>query len=473
MKRSDFVVTCASAAATASVGLRPGYALAQAQIAASIAESVATNLAKTAVSKGFDAVGMGSVWNFLNGGGSSDHSAEILAKLDQISAQLTGISTQVADLQNDVDKDFAQGDFDTVVLPVGALISANDTLKADYRALLSGDANGEDISGILGQTMTDLKKIDGGPAIWHNALIGNPGTSVIVAANRLASNYNAEFYTQDSAERFQNLWDLFDAQQAMTVFYYVELLSATNQRGRVVDTIRTYLQNRRQQLQLLRGQQRDVTEVMTLSISGTPRMLHGKFTGPALPPLTIVARKPPYMMWSLQLLGPTTQGNATYELFCSAYGDVVRFQNQTKDPVSIAFDNANETMIDGRYFRRPDGSEFEALVTAAGGTYDGDPGGQFVTELGKLGFVFPPDVTSIWTIHTSGESDPYLGITPGSKFECHSSSTTDDIRRSGKYFSGNNLYRQNDKPEHPCGDPNAEGLSIYCGITQGQYFYSK
>ena len=40
---------------------------------------------------------------------------------------------------------------------------------------------------------------------------------------------------------------------------------------------------------------------------------------------------------------PQTQGNATYELFCSAYGDVVRFQNQTKDPVSIAFVNPTGT----------------------------------------------------------------------------------------------------------------------------------
>ncbi|HEY1682787.1 MAG TPA: hypothetical protein VGF98_14170 [Candidatus Tumulicola sp.] len=444
----------------------------------SIAEKIAGSLIKTYGGKVADSVGLGSVWKFFSGDSGSDHSEEILAKLDDISAQLQGISKQIARLQDDTKTAFKRASFDIVVQPLQALMDANDTLKDDYRRLfvaLAGD-NDRDVDKALDQIQKDLEMVSKGPETWHNHLIGTVGTSVIVAASGIASD-NPEFYTQKSAQTFQDTWDLFDAQQAMTLFYYIEYLNATterdsdrpegNQPAAVLDTIRTYLHHRQQQLILLRGQKRNVTQVMTLSISGNPRMLHGSFSGPALPPDTIVALKPPYTMWSLQLTGPTAQGSSTYEIFCSSRQDVMRFQNPERDSVRAVFENTNQLQIDGLLFERPVGKQFEDLVTAAKGTNDG-----FYKTLGDLGFVFPAGAGSIWTLPTTDESDEYLRITPNSKFECLASSTTDDIRRSGIFFSGNNLYHENAPPETPCTDPNAWGLSIYYHATQGQYFYT-
>jgi hypothetical protein len=472
MNRRDFVASCASATAVAGVGgIGCGFAIAQGGVSASIAETVATNLAKRYGGAAADKLGLGSVWNFLNGdGSSSDRSQEILDKLDAISQQLQQISTQINALQNDMVTAFARENFDTVVAPVQALMSANDTLKNDYRALLVEAANDRDISGTLGQITEDMKAIYQGPATWNNALIGNPGTSVIVAASRMASG--AEFYTQDSAHKFQGLWDLLDAQQAMTLFYYVEHLNATKQQDRVLDTVRTYLRNRQQQMLLLRGQERDVTETLTLSISGNPRKIYGRFSGPALPPLTIVAHKPPYTMWSLQLTGPVPQGDWTYDRYCAATNATQQYIDVSKDAARGAFDNANEIVFDSLYFARPVGTQFEALVTAAGGTYDGDPGGQYVDALRGLGFVFPDGTTNVWTSVSPDESETRVGVgSQSSKAECYVSQATREFRISGRYFNGNNLYRENGKPDRPCDDASVLGASIYLRNTQGQYFY--
>ncbi len=259
MKRSDFVVSCASAATVVATGFTGGSALGQSQVGTSIAEKIAGSLIKTYGGKVAGSVGLGSVWKFFSGDSGLDHSEEILAKLDDISAQLQGISKQIARLQDDTKTAFKRASFDIVVQPLQALMDANDTLKDDYRRLfvaLAGD-NDRDVDKALNQIQKDLGLVSKGPETWHNHLIGTVGTSVLVAASGIASD-DPEFYTQKSAQTFQDTWDLFDAQQAMTLFYYIEYLNATteqdrdqpegNQPAAVLDTIRTYLHHRQQQL---------------------------------------------------------------------------------------------------------------------------------------------------------------------------------------------------------------------------------
>ncbi len=254
LTRRHLIRRTAASAVALSLGdgllLAPARAQVAGELGMNIAGSLASMVVTSALGKGFDAIGLGSVWSFL--GGPSDNSAAILEQLSKIQTQLDTISSAIAALGDQLRLYMAQSTIQVATGgPIQLLIAKNATLTRLTRELLRAapSAKSKFLDDI--KVQTDALLISG-PETWHNAMIGLPGsTGILQAISSLAAASGQPFYGLTAARLTTSLWRYYDAQQALTMAYVIEHYRSSGQDP--MDVLETWSLNREEQLAKLRG----------------------------------------------------------------------------------------------------------------------------------------------------------------------------------------------------------------------------
>ncbi|HEY2069839.1 MAG TPA: hypothetical protein VGG48_09820 [Rhizomicrobium sp.] len=234
----------------------------------SLAESIGSQLLEGALGEA-SGIALGSILE--SAGLDPSGMGEVNAKLDKILAELEAIKTELDKLVVDLDEKLGQLSYDVAIKPIQKLVDTNVTLGKYFTALTEP---GADINGLKADiaTLMDADYL-AGVETWHNTLCGLTGqTSVLNAWSVAVAAKATPFFGFAESQRIETQWAFFDSQQAMTVAYLIEHYnankSAQTDSSIVLDTLRTWQQNRVTQLQMLRGMTRQYDDFPILGDDG-------------------------------------------------------------------------------------------------------------------------------------------------------------------------------------------------------------
>jgi len=471
MNRHRFLLTSAAGTAVLALPWIPGPpVLAQgvgADLGLKIADKIGDHLLDTVLTKGADAIGLGGVMSFLGMGDSATDNGEVLAKLDTIQQELAQIGAAVAALQSDMERQFAQTDYDVVIGgAIQSLIDKNESLTDDFRTLLGmrGDTSGlrADMASKMSGDFLDCL------AAWNNAMTGSHGTTSLIAGWSKVVASSGPFFNRAMAARIQQQWAYFDAQQALSVTYLIEHYNATRQKSRVRPVLDAWMRNRQHQLTLLRGTFETSDTFPAIGADGRKTVQTTRLR--ALPPNTIVDHKN-LLMWYLAVGPYVPQGSETVDFDCPEPGSTIQPQQGAQDAASIAFTDltvdtskavARATGVG--MWQLPGSDDFEKMIAAAGGVA-GTQNDAFMMAMEAAGFTFPLGLTrEQWSIWAFASPSGIERLHP----DCNSGT-----HRHQQIFYGNAQFNDGGALTTPAGDPTTSAMIIYKrGLEQGEaYFY--
>jgi hypothetical protein len=265
--------------------------------ATSLAATIAGSLAKGA---------LGSVGSFAFGqmmsaiGFDMSGQAEMNAKLDQILGKLDALQSSVDHLHDYLSSELTQMQYDQAYAQVQPLISQNKHLNEKFKYLLTASKENVKKTKIEIAFAIENTTYQSGIETWHDVLTGANGqTSLIRAGSRAVFNKQSIF-NRRQAQIIQQYWEYFDAQQALTVSYLVDLLNATNRRDEAGTLISQWYTNRDAQLAKIRGCVAPVD--LFPKIRGTA-VVEQRTALNALPQGTLYS-KATSLMWCTESFGP-------------------------------------------------------------------------------------------------------------------------------------------------------------------------
>lgn len=432
-------------------------ALAQEQTA--LAAEIGGSLAKSAA-------GAAGSWAFGQimsaAGADTTGQAAIMAKLDQINQKLDVLQSTVEQLGRDLRKSLSQLTYDLAASQVQDLIVLNTSLKVRMRQLASSslqtaEAAKRDVRAYL------TGSLQLGMETWHAALCGlNGKTGMIEAWNRDVYAGCGGLFGWEQAVAIQQNWDYLDAQQAMTVSYFVEHLNDSGQRDLVRPTLAQWESNRAEQLVRLRGVARVWDEWPKPSGGTTLRAL-------SFLPKDVLISPGTNRMWHLEI-GPEVPQMWYNEDFSRSVLPEAQKREQMRGCGGNLFQGDGDAGVQhefarrrASYYGRASGNcvpwwttEWEAvldLMRKCGGRVGG-AGGEpdyFVDAMKSKGFRFPPGKVRLWTFSSRMGSDRH---DPEHRFTC---------------------FREGEEWLHPAG-PDDRAMLLFAkdlnGIETSGYWYA-
>jgi hypothetical protein len=245
-----------------------------------------------------------------------------------------------------------------------------------------------------------------GPQTWHSALTGDAGqTSLIAAISRTARDSCGGLYGPQAAAQMQAQWEYLDAQQALTMAWYVNYLNDSGQSEFVMKTLRGYAGRRLEQTKLLRGvKDRDV-EVLT---EAGDTLVPTRTPLSCLPAGTTVQTDNRFVWWlDVGEMLPEEYQSDKVTL------DIVQRTGlgALAGPRNVAYSNWQLSSKD----------EFAALVKLCGGSIGGD-NDYFADAMRSRGFIFPPEGARIFSSR-EGSGFPVVFV-DGAGWDGHPDSST-------------------------------------------------
>ena len=363
-------------------------------ISGKLVSGFASGAAAAALGQLLFAFGIGSQAEILN------KLDEINSKLDTILRRLDRIESALIALSDKLDLRSAEQEYVTRLTTIRPLITMNDTLRRNYDALRRSSDNARPGAMDTIRALMDGETFLGAPEKWHNVLANSfDDQGLIQAWNKVVVRRNTLFENKAAAQ-IQTHWDYYDAQQALSILFYVEFLNDRDQHEQVPDFLNQWRDKRRKQLTLLRGTIREVDLFHTFNETKAPRA-EATFLR-ALPKGVIVDAKTDLMWWP-KILPPMQQDYASMNTWASidpSY-DPQQYLNGCGTRLSDypEFNAADLSQLYGRcdYWIVPTIEELSELITRCGGQLGERD--DFKDALERNGFAFPPGAGEVrlWT----------------------------------------------------------------------------
>jgi hypothetical protein len=388
-----------------------------------MSDSLATTIGESLGKGALSYVGGQAFGQILVLAGVDSGQAEMSRKLDQILAELADLRTAVDKLATDLQKVGADVMYDVSVTGVLGLINVNTTLNDAFRTLLMAEP--EEQLKIRESITSELEKLTTGGATWDNCLRGGSGqTGLIEGWGRKVRANSADWFSPGSASAIQSQWDYYDAQQALTVAYLVELHNLREEPTMARRALETWSENRKLQLGMLRGTLRHEEKVieswMDVRIEPGQELLinngASKLPVKNCTSTSVTVRAPNWTPMRLNFLPPNTAIHiSSHTMWCLTIGEEVNAQDVEHcgrfGYLGIACHTDDLTGLAG--WRLQSYYKIKPTLFARAGINDVS---NFHDGLTALGFVFPAHQAArinLWTLDSSeyvtGEFRAYRG----------------------------------------------------------------
>lgn len=155
------------------------------------------------------------------------------------------------------------GSINTNVKP---LIDINKTISSELLNLAqfpAPDINSENTRRMVLQEYIRTNLVLGGMQKWSSSIIGTPTTDngLLIKWGKIINAQSAEFFDENASKQIQDQWDYLDTEQARSLRFIVDYKNTHSDlysRAETLNDIKTWKDNRKTQMALLRGTRRAV-----------------------------------------------------------------------------------------------------------------------------------------------------------------------------------------------------------------------
>lgn len=394
---------------------------------------------------------------------NTDPSAQILDELGQILAGIGQIEADLTALKQDMDVQFAELEYNTLIGQVTTSISSNAEITGAFSDYTNAtdDTDRTTAKNVLKGFIVD--SLDAGPSAWARVL----GSSADAGPTNLIAEWSKivyqryPFFGADASNAMGIHWAWLDAQQAQAVLYAIEWFHRKGDSAGALRTLKQWQVDRTAQLALLRGMPY-ATDTFTYTDAGETNTTPVSVTTnvkslPAGITITNIWGAP--MMYDLTLRGPVRHGDGmNYDDFNTAYNVIAQSAGG-----SSGFPTQSVSTLVPTSWNVPDDNTMVQFLNACGGSVGGGGADTFEQAVLGQGFQVSTSNLMLWT-DVSRNSD--------------GSPVTVERGMNGEYvaYPERSVFVEGSSWWNPSTDPNDEAFLLFQrNLDDGEadnYWYS-